>query len=275
MCARSKKMKKKKTTKNKKLLGFLKKHITAIIVLVIGIIVAVTIYIVSQSKKEPIYLVSKSELLAQTLEKESSLKIFWDDIEIRNAVSIQIAFWNNGTMYIDKSDIPSSKPIMIFSDKKIDILSVNKLKTSRETLDFELTIVDNPKYGEVIVCSIKGDEALERFDGAILHILYAGPDDCEFFISGRIKGAPEGFVKKDWSKFCPEPKDKFLGYYFLILGLFIILNLILLIIVRKKKKQRLSAFSIVTIVLGLIFLLFMFLASYKYYFSYLFGPPWL
>src|SRR5216684_2807288 len=105
-----------------------------------GVTVAIAVgfitYYLSKSTKDPVFVVSPSELVAQTVNGEGSLKILWEDKEIQNAASVKVALWNDGSQYIDKNDISVAEPIRIESSEKVKILSVNQLAGSRQTLKF-------------------------------------------------------------------------------------------------------------------------------------------
>jgi cytochrome b subunit of formate dehydrogenase len=74
------------------------------------------------------------------------------------------------------------------------------LKTSRPNLRFDTTIETSPDGIGSVLIKIKGDEALEKFDGVLFHILFSGSQNINWKVIGRIKGAPEGFQPKDWAK---------------------------------------------------------------------------
>lgn len=180
---------------------------------VTGLIAAIAVgfgtYFLSKSTKEPVFIVSPPELVAQTVNGEANLRILWQDKEIQNAASVKIAFWNHGSQYIDKNDISTTDPIRLQCSEKVKILSVNQLAGSRGTMKFNWHKEIDGRGGESAVLAIEGDEALERFDGAAFHVLFSGPLNSQWIVAGRIKGVPGGFVKKEWSKVQPpEPTER-------------------------------------------------------------------
>jgi hypothetical protein len=180
---------------------------------VMGLVVAIAVgfgtYFLSKSTKEPVFAVSPAELVAQTVNGEGNLKVLWQDKEIPNAASVKIAFWNQGSQYIDRNDISTTEPLRFQSAEKVKILSVSQLASSRSAVKFSWQKQIDGQGGESAVLSIEGDEALERFDGAAFHILFSGPLTSTWIVVGRIKGVPEGFSKKDWSKVQPpEPTQR-------------------------------------------------------------------
>lgn len=234
----------------------------------IGIIVALFVYMLSRATKEPVFSVSPPELVAQTIHSEEKLKIFWDNEEIHNATSVKIALWNNGSKFIDKSDISSTDPIKIISaDEDINILAVKALRTSRTNLNFE-----TKKENNKVIVKIIGDEALEKFDGAIFHILYSGKQDCIWKVSGRIKGIPGGFKQKDWSKVHPPPTKSFSIAILLIAVLMTVLGTILAIMKAMHKAPPVPWTLIISSNIYSIFFIFYILLRD---FSYLLAPSWI
>jgi hypothetical protein len=174
-------------------------------ILAIGILVALSIYLLSRKEKEPVFTISPPDLVAQTVPGEEKLKIIWENKEIQNAASVKIAIWNDGSQFIDKNDFASTDPMRIVPSGKVSILAVQMLKTSRPNLKFDTTIETSPDGIGSVLIKIKGDEALEKFDGALFHILFSGSQNINWKVIGRIKGAPEGFHPKDWAKIHSTP----------------------------------------------------------------------
>jgi len=79
--------------------AFIKHPLT---ILAIGILVALSIYLLSRKEKEPVFTISPPDLVAQTVPGEEKLKIIWENKEIQNAASVKVAIWNDGSQFIDK-----------------------------------------------------------------------------------------------------------------------------------------------------------------------------
>jgi hypothetical protein len=171
-----------------------------ITIAIIGIIATVMVYILTREVKEPVFTVSSPELVAQTVDGEQKLKIFWNKRAIPNAASVKIAIWNDGSRFIDKNDFISSDPLRIIPSAKVNILAVQVLKTSRPSLKFDINIGKNAEETECVMIDIKGDEALEKFDGGLFHILFSGSRDSNWKVLGRVKGAKEGFQEVSWGR---------------------------------------------------------------------------
>lgn len=171
-----------------------------IILTIIGILVTIIIFLLSQHSKKPTYAVCQPVLLAKASGFTPRLKILWDSTQITNALSTKIALWNDGREYIDAKDISITNPIRIYPSSKVNILSVALIATSRNDLKFNCSIQnDSLTKSDYIKVDLFGDEALEYLDGAELQLLYTCNSQVEFNIKGRIKGAIDGFKKTNWA----------------------------------------------------------------------------
>jgi hypothetical protein len=242
--------------------------------LVVAIAVGFSTYFLSKSTKEPVFTVSPTELVAQTVNGEGNLKILWQDKEIQNAASVKIAFWNQGSQYIDRNDISTTEPLRFQSTEKVQILSVSQLASSRAAVKFSWHKEIDGQGGESAVLNIEGDEALERFDGAAFHILFSGPLNSAWIVAGRIKGVPEGFSKKDWSKIQPpeHTERRKLIIIAIILGLFTVglISFEIYSAIRWHHPLRWWRFAAM-----LLYSLVLIGASFSSNIGYLFVPHWL
>lgn len=244
----------------------------------IGITIAILIFILSRMAKEPVYVVSPWELVAQTVNGEEKLKIIWNNEEIKNVASVKIGIWNDGSRFIDKNDVSSTNPIRIKPMEKVDILAVQVLKTSRPTLKFDRKIETDANGIESVVIKIKEDEALEKLDGALFHILFSGPQECTWKVIGRIKGVPKGFQPRDWTKVLP-PRKPSLPKHLINLSnvvLFIIALILVIVLVTKRARRGFPIRHLLLSYGGLLaFLLFLLVSIIIREYSYLSAPSWL
>ena len=243
-------------------------------ILVIGILVTLSVYLLSRKEKEPVFTISPPDLVAQTVPGEEKLKIFWENKEIQNAASVKVAIWNDGSQFIDKNDFASTEPMRIVPSEKVTILAVQMLKTSRPNLRFDTTIETSPDGIGTVLIKIKGDEALEHFDGALFHILFSGSPNIKWKVIGRIKGAPKGFQSKDWAKI--SPRHPLYTPQLIIIGCLILFSfcLIILTIVRYI-KQRIVKKELLGNIIFFIFIESFVLYSLFILFSYKLLPFWL
>jgi hypothetical protein len=241
----------------------------------IGILVTLTVYLLSRKEKDPVFTISPPDLVAQTVSGEDRLKIMWENKELHNAASVKVAIWNDGSQFIDKNDFASIDPIRILPSEKVSILAVEMLKTSRQNLRFDTNIETSPDGIGSVLIKIKGDEALEKFDGALFHILFSGSQNINWKVIGRIKGAPEGFQQKDWAKIhrIHYPPSTWSLIYFgcLALGFPIF---ILIVKIRRPKNSN-TLFAKILNIMAFGFLEYTFLSGIFNQFSYKFVPLWL
>ncbi|MBO9570655.1 MAG: hypothetical protein J7497_00360 [Chitinophagaceae bacterium] len=101
--------------------------------------------------------------------------------------TVNIAIWNDGDMYMDRSVISSTDPLRVVSDSSVKIISYKVLRTSRDNLHF--TII--PRSG--LIVKIKGDDGLEKYDGIKLQVVYSGSPNTSWRIAGRIKSNLNSF----------------------------------------------------------------------------------
>ncbi|ODS37583.1 hypothetical protein BEH94_10180 [Candidatus Altiarchaeales archaeon WOR_SM1_SCG] len=229
--------------------NLLNKHsAVGVLIGIVGVLVAIislVLYILNSTPIDPIYATSPSELIAKTGENAPRMTILWDGSEVSDVRSVKVAFWNSGSEYIDVKNIPKDNPIQFVPSEKVEILSVELLKSSRENLKFNTSIKDDSTLGrQVVQVDIVGDEAIERLDGGLFKVLYTGKEEnVEFSVNGRIKGAPEGFKKKDWNEI---QRSKFINFGFsFVAGIFAIIGISWYIIspLKNEIEKGLDLFS--------------------------------
>jgi hypothetical protein len=178
----------------------IKSPVTGFVIGIGGIIFAVVFYfVVEQKEVKPRYAVSEPETLAEATADAPGLRLLWEDEEIENVHTINIVIWNAGRQYLDKDSISATDPIRITYPPGAKILYMKFTRTSRDNLKFTATDLADAGTSAIQV-GIVGDEALERKDGGLLHVLFSGLSTEEFVVTGRIKGSREGFTKVDWGR---------------------------------------------------------------------------
>jgi len=169
-----------------------------------ALVIGVVAYFAGHVSKEPYYATGAAEPVARALAPR--LKILWDGSEVPNVMSARVAFWNAGSQYIDAKDISESEPIRFIPSANVQILGAEIVRSGRTTLSFASLVKFDPILNKnVVEVRIVGDEALERGDGGLFRVLFAGDADVTFTVTGRIKGAPDGFKRKEWSDLTQKP----------------------------------------------------------------------
>ena len=241
--------------------------------IVVAVILAIVVYILTTAEREPVFTISPPELIAQTMSGQEKLKILWDNKQLQNVSSTKIAIWNKGSRYIDKEDISSTDPIRIEPLEKVDILAIQVLKTSRPTLRFSSIIESDTENLESVLIGIEGDEALEKWDGALFHILYSGSIECGWRVKGRIKGAPEGFRQTAWERI-RRPKIYPWHHVMTIFYFLVLIFSIGYVVKGPKTVGWLDSGMIINYILWLI-IAGMILLNLIQNYSYLMTPSWL
>ncbi len=238
---------------------------------VITAAVAVALFLVSRATKEPKYAASEPEELARSLAPH--LTILWDKVDVPVVMSVRVAFWNRGSLYIDAKDISESDPIRLVPSKSIQILSVELVRSSRQNMAFRHAIEHDPALARPVVeIRVLHDEALEHMDGALFQILFAGDKDTDFTVTGRIKGAPQGFTRMKWAN---AVRPRLQSRLFKSAIVFYILSGIAVSVIgirRLKAGRELSGWTYFSV--GIIYVV---TAVWGYFllFGHLFTPTWI
>ena len=163
---------------------------------VLGTIIAFSLYYYGKKEIQPRYAVGVPELLAEVTEDAPKLRLLWDNVHIKNVYSVKIAIWNEGRQYLDNDAISKTSPIRVICPQQVELLYHRFIKTSRSELEFRVTDISSEEE-KILKIELVGDEALERGDGGILKLLFSGK--CNGFeVVGRIKGAKAGFERIEW-----------------------------------------------------------------------------
>ena len=184
----------------------------------LGITVSLALFLFFAGRKgvEPRYAILNSSLLAEAVNEEPKLKILWEEMEVLNVRSVDIAVWNAGAEYLDKRRISQTDPIRIIVPDDIDLLYTKIVRTSRETLLFTLQEKSDSTVHREIEINFNEDEALEKDDGLLIRILYTGPEVDDFKVAGRIKGAKSGFKQVNWTSITAKDLPGYVPYAILV-----------------------------------------------------------
>ncbi|KAF9659244.1 hypothetical protein HBA12_03080 [Tenacibaculum mesophilum] len=201
-----------------------------IVALVVGILTSTFFYVISSSLKKPSYFITKPELIAD--KKDDRLKIQYDDQDLQNVYACSLILWNEGDKLIDYKDFIKDRPIKIYSNDSIQILSTSISKKSREDLNFNFSLKNNNVF-----LSIDNNEAIEEDDGVKFLILYSDLSNDNkipvFHVESRIKETKEGFVYKDLSNY--RTKNYKMSIY-ILWGVFLFFPLFRITVLSLYKK---------------------------------------
>jgi len=211
----------------KKVINFFKNPITS---LGFAVLLSTFFYFISLSYKKPSYYLSEPELVAK--KTDENLKIYYKDKELTNLYSTYLILWNDGNNFIDYDDFIKDKPIKLYSNDSVRLLSASLIDKSRMDLNFTSIIKK-----DTVCISLTQEEAIEEGDGAKFLILYTINDTITnvptFNLESRIKGTKEGFTYKDLSNYKTK-NDKFSIYLLWIIVIFLISFRIIILLIYKK-----------------------------------------
>jgi cell division protein FtsB len=136
-----------------------------------------------------------------------------------------VALWNRGNRPIKKQNV--LKPVVIYTQDNSPILEATIRKTSRDVTHLSLNL-DELQKGRVTI----DWDILERNDGGIIQLIYAGKPDVHIQAEGVIEGQPSidlvefsGTIKSPYEQYESERSDyRLLESFLLVLGLLLILG---------------------------------------------------
>jgi hypothetical protein len=115
----------------------------------------------------------------------SDLSVTFDGKAVPGDITTaQLAIWNQGNAPIRRSDV--LQPIVIYTDPKTPILEASIRKSSRDAIGFSLSL-EEIQLGRIPVSW----DVLERGDGGLLDVIYAGSPEVDFKAEGAIVGQKE------------------------------------------------------------------------------------
>jgi len=158
----------------------------------IGVATGIVFYFAGSKEKQPVYFMSRTEVVANNDAFSSRLNIQWDGASVPNVCVTRISLWNAGREPIDTCDFTASDPIRIVSSKPIHFLYAQEVAASRSTL--KVGLPSSPVKAESLDLSFS-DDVFEKDDGVMVKIVYSGLPDTHFSVRGRVKGTHNGFAE--------------------------------------------------------------------------------
>lgn len=173
--------------------------INLVIATLLGIVGTWFFYMLIEAKEiKPRYAVSREELIAEQILDTDDLKLLWNGVEIENVKSVKIGIWNSGRQYLSQDEISDDYPIRVKIPPGVQVLYSKFIYTTRPTLQFSTSFFPSGEDRQFIQINFDNDEAVERYDGGILKILYTGEPKDDFSVTGRIFGSKTGFIETGW-----------------------------------------------------------------------------
>ncbi len=151
----------------------------------LGLFVTFTLFFVGLyniPSRELRFSIYPARMTILKLQQTSLLDVYYKKEKIDSDVTaIQIGMWNSGKHEINNEDI--LEPITIYTEPTIPILEASIKKTSRELVNLSLDKSTLEKGSLAVTWKI-----LEKGDGGLIQIIYAGDTTVLFKVKGTIKG---------------------------------------------------------------------------------------
>ncbi len=207
---------------------------------IIGLLLAVYFYYSSVQQRELTYYVHPAKAIIARTDQVSRLTFSIDKQPISsNVTAAQIAFWNSGRLPIKPENILS--PFIVKLEEDTPIIEAIIRKQNRDVINVKLN-KDNVDKGEIRI----DWDILEKNDGAILQIIFAGGTDKLIKAKGVIEGQGEvdelsfsGKIRTPIEQYeWQYSGNKTTAYLFLTTGAIMLLAVIILSYIRRTKKKK-------------------------------------
>lgn len=252
---------------------WLQKHVSTIGISLGGILLTLIVnFIIYPTKPKPSYSVSNPISLAAITKTTPNLKILWGDSEIKNLYQIEVLIWNDGRKVLDGNNVQNRiKPTAINYPKNIEVLDWSIIKNSKKELKFQINSHD--KNARKLKLFLDPEEGLESRQAILIRGLFTivgEYQDNSIYLTGGIKGFPEGWKQKKW----PERFDEkylskkhqywwytwieFIAYVGLLLMTVLLAYLRTILFFSRKKMNKIDVIYILLVVVqltGCVFLL--------------------
>ncbi len=225
-----------------------------IIVGIIGCVLAVYLYKLSNKEREPVYAVKKAPSLIFDKDNSSpKIKLLSSDSIVvnQNVYVTSLAIWNNGELPIEKVDVRK--------DFKIEV------PNGVQILDYKIVQETHPGISKFRIVPDDGQLNIdwEYFDpefGLEMQLMYSGEADDEIKISGYVLGTEMKKVEQRNTFLSRKNRIWFKGLAVLYLALIVAIFYTLR---AKSKNVKLDRFGYVLLIfLGLILVLMIIILLY-------------
>jgi hypothetical protein len=206
----------------------------------------------------------RSRLAAQanTLQLAGPNAVFPDDLEflfkghkVPNVTLSRVAIWNIGNTTLKGDQITTSDPLRIVTSNGSVILETTIRACTRKVNDFSCSL----RFGVSNEVECRFDY-LDPGDGALIQLIHTGNETVS--VTGTLRGMPKRVLNiTPTPKKKPEPQSQLSPFAARLMAVTFLIIGISLSIARLARlfspdaAQLSSAFSIVSIVFGLLFLL--------------------
>jgi hypothetical protein len=149
---------------------------------IIGLVLSVYFYTLSQHHRDLVYVVNPVKTIIVKAGQLSRLSVNLDGKTIdTDLTAAQIAFWNQGNESIRKEHV--LQRFTLYTQPKTPIIEATIRKTSREVVNIEL---DKTRFQDGAL-GVSWN-ILENGDGGIIQVVFAGGINTDILHSGVIEG---------------------------------------------------------------------------------------
>jgi hypothetical protein len=237
--------------------------------LVVGVIITIVVYNIEKKEIKIGYTILNESRIA-TGDVDTSITIMFKKDTVPNINIVEIAFWNDGTEFIDNNLFSQSDLFRLTSDSSLRILGYRVIRKSRADLNCNINYSKEIKKPNIFFQFV-GDDGLERYDGIDIQIVYSGSDLANWYLRGRVKGYPNSykFYSNDEILYFNEGRS-ILRIFFLV-GFLISLSLFILLLYSVLKRKLIIDDLGSGIVLFGIISFFLYLTSLKVYYLFFYS----
>ena len=207
---------------------------------IIGLVLTIYFYVEGKENRDLTYYVNPVKAVLVRSGQASRLSASFDDKTVETDITAaQIALWNQGKLAIKKDNI--LKSVVIYTDKQIPILEATIRKSSRDVNGISLG-TENIRQGSITISW----NILERNDGCVIQLIYAGDTNTQLLIDGVIEGQDKirqltfaGKIRSPDEQFSSRRRaNQYLGFFVLSMGVFLVLLCVPLFLIRRRRRIR-------------------------------------
>ena len=166
----------------------------SLILWIIGIIIALILFIKGKRIKSIKFCIKNDPLIKDFDRQIEKLNIEYSGKQIKTFTITKIAFWNNGTETLNRSDIPINDKFTISIDNDFDILDASIIQESNKSNAITINFLDDKKM------LLIDFEYIDKNEGFVLQLFHNDIKSDHISINGTIKGfgkISKGLIKRD------------------------------------------------------------------------------
>ena len=202
---------------------------------IVGLILAIAFFYASRKKKDFRYSYNSNQLIKDFTQQIDGLNISYKSESIESLTITKYVFWNKGNETINYSDFPSTSKLKIKIKKDFKILDSNIIFTKNDINNVKCELINNE---EVLLMF----DYLDKGEGFVVQLIHTSPNNKDLYVDGTIKGI--GDISKRIIHFEPA-YIRFLDKRLSKTGND-----------RTKAQIALKVMGWLTIVLGIVFLIY-------------------